>query len=69
MDREIKSPGIAFNWKLIKKKIKRVVVKSVNKQIKFVLISLTVKISEILPSSLITSVVGSTSGSIFDDLI
>lgn len=52
--KEIKSPGMAFKLKLIKKKVKQMDDKMIPKQMKFVLISLTVQISEMVPSNLIT---------------
>ena len=51
---EIKSPGMDLYWKLIKKKQKQDDVRIVNKQKKLVLISLILKISDTLPSNLIT---------------
>ena len=50
---EIKSPGIDFNWKLIKKKQKQMDDRIISRQRKLTLISFTVQISETLPSNLI----------------
>ena len=56
---EIKSPGMDFNWKLIKKKQKQTEDKIMRRQIKLPLISFTEQISETLPSNLIIFFVGS----------